>query len=128
MALVMFCAWWFCAFLIAVLISLVASMVSQSKAKDIDGLIISWAESIQRRCLSVIRKHYKMLAFMGLLRCCGVFEISYMDAVDELIWVLYAISCETDELESDTGSANNSPKPKKNIPEIEHSRNRTFPK
>jgi hypothetical protein len=86
----------FCAFLIAVLIRFAASMDSHSKGKDVDEVLIAWAERLQSRCLSVIRKHYKMVAIMGLLRYCGVFEGTTAKEVYKLVWVLYVISCKTD--------------------------------
>jgi hypothetical protein len=86
----------FCTFLIALFIRFAASMESHEKGNDVDEVLIAWAKRLQSRCLSVIRKHYKMVAIMGLLRCCGVFEGNGTKEVYKLIWMLYVLSCGTD--------------------------------
>jgi ABC-type phosphate/phosphonate transport system permease subunit len=59
--------------------------------------LLAWCDRIASRSFSMLRKNYKMLLFMGLLRRCGVFDLgSPFDVLDELIWVLYAISSEMD--------------------------------
>ena len=55
--------------------------------------LLTWCDRIASRTLSILRKNYKMLLFMGLLRRCGVFDWgSPFDMLDDLIWVLYAIT------------------------------------
>jgi hypothetical protein len=69
-----------------------------AKMDRMNTLLLAWCDRIASRTLSILRRDYKMMLFMGLLRRCGVFDWeSPFDMLDELIWVLYAISSESDQ-------------------------------